>query len=89
MKTLKLKQVGGSVMVTIPPHILRELKLAAGSQVDVTASEGRVTIAPAKTRRIGLKARLAMCDFTARVPSERVKEDQAWDRAPPAGREVL
>lgn len=76
-------------MVTIPPHILRDLKLAAGNQVEVTASDGRVTIVPAKSRRIGLKARLAMCDFSARLPSERAKEDQAWDHAPPAGREVV
>ena len=33
-------------MATIPPHVLRELKLDAGSAVKVTASSGEVIFTP-------------------------------------------
>ena len=39
-----LKKVGGSIMATSPPHLLRELRLAAGSRISVAKSDGRLII---------------------------------------------
>lgn len=45
-----LKKVGGSVMLPIPPEMLREMGLAAEQEVSVTSSEGVMTIRPSVPR---------------------------------------
>ncbi len=39
--------------------------------------------------RIGLAARLAMCDFKVPLTKEEQREQRAWDRLPPAGKEEI
>jgi hypothetical protein len=39
--------------------------------------------------RVGLKARLARCDFTVPLSEEGPAEQKAWDEMKPVGREVL
>ena len=88
-----LKKLGGSVVATIPPHLLRELDLSAGTVVSVERSGDQLVIrraAPKKSaRRIGLAARLARCDFSQPLSPEQQREDEAWDRMPPVGREEI
>lgn len=45
-----MSKVGGSVMLPIPPEILAELALEAGSEVKVTSGEGQIRVEPAATR---------------------------------------
>ena len=45
-----LKKVGGSVMLPIPPEMLRELGLAADQEVSVTSEDGMVKIKPSVPR---------------------------------------
>jgi antitoxin ChpS len=90
MPAVKLRKVGGSVTVAIPPHILDALSLKAGSEVDVKVDQGRVVLEPAKpTGRIGLAARLAMCDLTIKLTPEEQAEIDAWEYMKPVGREVI
>ena len=46
----KLNKVGGSVMLPIPPEILEELTLEAGSEVRITSGDGRIQVEPAVRR---------------------------------------
>ena len=46
----KLSKVGGSVMLPIPPEILGELALEAGSEVKVTSGNGYLRVEPAAPR---------------------------------------
>ena len=86
MHPAKLKSVGGSVMVAIPPHVREQLKLAAGSDVWLSVEDGRLVLqSPRRLSRIGLEARLAMCDPL--IP--RSQDDAEWDSMPSSGREVL
>lgn len=70
METQKLTKVGGSVMLTIPPRALKQLQPTAGSQVNVAISDGQLVVTPA-TGSIGIKARLAMCDFSVSPDGDR------------------
>lgn len=46
----KLSKVGGSVMLPIPPEILKELALDVGSEVRLSSGEGYLRIEPAAPR---------------------------------------
>lgn len=85
MHITKLRKVGGSVMVVVPPPLLDILDLRAGATVGVTVEDSRLVIQPERRPRYSLDELLAACD-----PSlEPSAEDQAWDRAPAIGREVI
>ena len=43
----KLSKVGGSVMLPVPPEMLEELALQAGSEVKLTSEGGRIRVEPA------------------------------------------
>ena len=48
----KLRKVGGSVMVPIPPEMLDELQLRAGQPVRLVSEGGGIRIEPAETYEI-------------------------------------
>ncbi len=86
MHTAKLRSVGGSTMVAIPPHIIEELRLGPNSTVRLTVERGKIVIRPQPRKgRIGLKARLAMCDFSKKMKAE----DREWANGPRAGSEEI
>ena len=73
-------------MVAIPPHIIEELRLGPNATVGLTIERGKIVIRPEPRKgRIGLKARLAMCDFSKPV----TKEEREWMNGPRAGREEI
>jgi antitoxin component of MazEF toxin-antitoxin module len=45
-----LKKVGGSVMLPIPPEILREMHLEADQTVTVSSEAGRMNVEPSVRR---------------------------------------
>lgn len=83
MHTAKLRKVGGSVMVAVPPALLNELDLSAGSMVGVSLEDGRLIVEPRPQRRYSLDELLAE---EALAASE---EDAAWMTSAPVGRELF
>ena len=84
---VKARTVGGSVMVAIPPAAMNELGISSGSALDVEVRDGELILrlTQKRTGRIGLAARLAMCDFTKPM-SETERE---WLDSPRVGREEI
>lgn len=85
MHKAKLRTVGGSLMVAIPKPILALAGLAEGSEVGIGIEDGKVVLSPAQPGRIGLAARLAMCD--ASKPAS--KTEREWLDLPSVGKEKL
>jgi antitoxin ChpS len=82
----RLRKVGGSVMVAIPPAALAELNLKPGADVELSVKGGKLMIDPAARtkRRYTLDELLARCK-----PGRRSKEDKEWLAGGPAGRELI
>lgn len=80
-----LRQVGGSVMIALPPAFLDHLDLGARSTVSVSLDGERIVIAPRARPRYTLDELLAQCDETAPVDPE----DAAWTADAPAGDEIV
>jgi antitoxin ChpS len=93
MPSVKLRKVGGSVTVAIPPHILEALSLKAGSEVDVSVEKGRVVLEQAKAAPMRTKPTLdellAECDFTIPYTPEEQAELDLWENLKPVGREII
>ena len=87
MYTTNLRQVGGSVMLAVPPALLDLLRLGAGASVDIGIEDGRLIVAPRTRPNYSLQELLAQCDETA--PDDDA--DRAWLDARPcnaAGRNL-
>lgn len=82
----RLRKVGGSVMVAIPPAVLDELKLKPDADVDVSVKAGRMIIDPKKARpRYTLDQLLK----EARKAKNAKFKDRAWLNMPRVGREII
>jgi len=84
MHTTNLRKVGGSVMLAVPPAILDQLHLEAGSTVGLAVDGERLVIQPQPKPRYTLDELLAQCDHSAPI----TEEDRAWFGLPPVGREL-
>lgn len=73
MWTGKLKQVGGSIMVAIPPEVRKLLSLTPNRSVKMSVEKGNLVVKPG-AGRIGLQARLEMSNFSLPVSDE----EKAW-----------
>lgn len=85
MQTTKLRKVGGSVMLAVPPAILDLLHLQAGATVGLEVSGGRLVVEPKPRPRYSLAELLGQCDASAEVSAE----DRAWLDGKPTGNELL
>jgi antitoxin ChpS len=85
MTTAKLRKVGGSVMLPVPPAILLMADLAAGSTVEITLTGKVLEIKAAERPRYVLEQLLAESDYS----KPRSAEEQEWLDAPPVGREII
>lgn len=85
MFTTRLKKVGGSVMLAIPPAVLKTLGLATDSEVGLTIDNGRLIIEPQNRPRYSLEDLLAQCDSHI----DMSEEDRQWIDAPASGKELL
>lgn len=81
MLTSTLRNVGGSVMMSIPKSLLEGLGFTANSKVDLSVEDGRLVVAPRKRPKYTLDELLAQCNLSAPAI------DEEWDAAPPVGRE--
>lgn len=85
MHTAKLRKVGGSVMVAIPPALLQELSLLPHAEVGVAMENGRIVIDPRPGKRYTLAELLAACDADAPPPGD----GDDWTRDDAVGEELL
>jgi len=85
MHTTNLRQVGGSVMLAIPPAILNMLDLTVGAQVGIRINDGFLVVEPKLNPRYSLDELLAKCDISAHM----TEEDREWFEAKPSGKELL
>ncbi len=85
MLTTKLRRVGGSVMMVVPPAILELMRLKANETVALAVEGERLIVESPKRPRYLLSELLAQCDAKAPISDE----DRAWLDSPPAGRELL
>jgi antitoxin ChpS len=81
----RLRKVGGSVMLTIPPAMLDALDLAPDAQVGLAVKAGRLVVEPRPRPRYSLDELLAQCKPMA----PRRKKDRAWVTDKPVGREII
>jgi antitoxin ChpS len=86
MHSTKLKKVGGSVMLVIPPAILDQLDLKPGSTVDLAVESQRLVMQSKPKPHYTLDELLARCDPNAEM--EMSEEDRLWINLPPVGREL-
>jgi antitoxin ChpS len=85
MHTTKLRKVGGSIMLAVPPALLDVLHLGPGARVDLAVENGRLIVEPRARPRYKLEELLAQCH--SKVP--RSKEDRDWLDDRPVGGELI
>ncbi|MBV6489580.1 MAG: Antitoxin PemI [Pseudorhodoplanes sp.] len=82
---VRLRKVGGSVMLAIPKPILEALDLAPDAAVALSIKSGRLVNDPKKRRRYSLDELLAQYKPFAK----RSREDREWTSGGPIGRELI
>lgn len=85
MHTTKLRKVGGSTMLAIPPTLLEVLHLQAGARVGLAVENGRLVIEPTTRQRYTMAELLAKSDYSGC----RSKDEREWTASPAAGRELI
>jgi antitoxin ChpS len=83
MHTTNLRKVGGSVMLAVPPAILEQLQLQAGSTVTVSLDGQRLVIESSPKPRYTLSELLAASDYT------QPDTEREWVDSPAVGRELI
>jgi antitoxin ChpS len=81
----RLRKVGGSVMLAIPPALLEALDLSPDKPVGLVVRGGRLVVEPEPGRRYSLDELLEQCNPRAR----RSPEDRKWTTGAREGRELL
>ena len=81
MHTAKLRAIGGSVSVTLPRQMLRQMGLEAGQPVAITSDGQTVTIAPARRR-------YSLADMLKGMKAGDMPTAPGWDADKPKGREA-
>ena len=85
MYTSKLRRVGGSVMLAVPPAILGMVQLQSGSSVSLMVESGRLIVSPEPKKKYSLQELLTQCDASAPLS----EADDAWTSAAPVGKELI
>jgi antitoxin ChpS len=83
--TTKLRKVGGSVMLAVPPALLEVLDLRPGAKVGLAVQNGSLIVEPQRRVRYTLDELLAQCDPKA----PRSNEEREWLNDTPTGGELI
>ena len=78
----KIQKWGNSQGLRLARQVLEEARISVGDEVDVSARDGVIVIAPA--RRI--RGKQSLQELVSRIPKNYKPEEVDWDE--PAGREV-
>lgn len=81
----RLRKVGGSVMLAIPPALLDALDLKSDAAVGLSVKAGKLLVEPKARPRYTLDDLLAWCDAGAATDAD----ERAWADAPAVGREII
>jgi antitoxin ChpS len=81
MNTATLRAIGGSVTVTLPRQMLRQMGLEAGHEVEISTDGHSLTLAPARKR-------YSLAQMLKGMKPGDMPADAGWDAEPPAGREA-
>jgi len=85
MFSTHLRKVGGSVMLAVPPAILKMVRLQSGAAVNIAVENGRLIVEPETRKRYSLHELLAQCDISAPTAGA----DAQWTASAPKGRELI
>ena len=80
-----LRQVGGSVMLSLPQAFLKQLNLSAKSNVDLSLKNGKLIVEPINKPKYTLDELLAQSDYSGSLNDD----ERQWLDAPAAGGELL
>ena len=72
-------------MLAVPPAILEQLDLKAGTTVGLAVDGNRLILEPQKKPRYTMDELLAASDYSQPMPPE----EREWIDAPPVGRELI
>jgi antitoxin ChpS len=81
MHTTNLRKVGGSVMLVVPPVLLKLLQLQPGATVALDVQDGRLIVAPKPKPGYTMEQLLAASDYSQPQPPD---ERSGWTRLRPA-----
>ncbi|HEY9680468.1 MAG TPA: AbrB/MazE/SpoVT family DNA-binding domain-containing protein [Oculatellaceae cyanobacterium] len=85
MHKTNLRKVGGSVMMSVPPAILDQLHLQAGSTVTISLDGARLVVESSPKPRYTLAELLAASDYSQPQPDS----EREWVDTGATGRELL
>ena len=83
MHTTNLRKVGGSIMLAVPPALLEQLKLKAGSAVNISMEGDKLVIESSTKPKYTMSELLAQSDYS------QIEIDREWVYGSPAGNELL
>ncbi len=84
MRNAKMRKVGDSVMLAIPPALGDAVHLEAGSRVGIAIESGRFVV-ESLPRRYTLEELLAQCNPKA----QRTNREREWLVSKPMGGEIV
>lgn len=85
MSLVKIRQSGGSNIVSLPTSIVKTLGLGVGSKLDLTIRDNSILLTP-------VEAETSLEDLLAGSPKSAFAmtlEDREWIDAKPVGNEIL
>lgn len=85
MHMTRLRKVGGSVMLAVPPALLEIFRLQPGELVGMSIEGQRLVVDPSPRRRYTLQELLEASDYSQAQPAE----EREWVDAPTTGREQI
>lgn len=88
MHTTRLRKVGGSVMLAVPPALLDVLEVGVGTEVGLALHDGQLVVSPRPRPRYTLDQLILEAEAAGHLYGATV-EDREWIDAPAAGRELV
>ncbi len=85
--SVRFRKVGGSLVVSVPKEMARELSLRENQTASASLEDGKLILEPGKRvkPRYRIEDLVAQCDLNAPMSDE----DKAWIDMPSVGREII
>ena len=87
VNSAKLRRLGGSTVVTIPPALLKAVGLTSTAEVTINVTGNKLVIERKCKPRYTLDELMAQCDLTSRT--RQSKAERAFMDAPRFGKEEI
>lgn len=81
MNILKLRAIGGSVAVTLPRPLLRQMGLEAGHEVEITSDGHSLNLSPRRKH-------YTLAELLKGMKPGDMPTAEGWDTSRPVGREA-